>query len=388
MLRLILRLTDISIKALKPPAKGVAVYSDDTLIGFGVRVSQAGTKSFVLTHGPRRERETLGRVGVLSLQDARAEAKRRLAEYTLGKNKPRAISWDAAKEEFLAEKATDLKPRTIADYTYELNRHFKYGPTKLTELSPHDLHKSLARLSKTPAEQQHAFVTLRTFIRWAHRKHYLDRNPMERMQAPHSYVPRERILTEEELKQVWHAAGDGTFGKIAKLLILTGQRVGEITKLTGEMVGEDTITLPSWLAKNSRQHTFPLGDMAKAILNPPIEADAHFFPALGKTTPFNGHSPCKRKLDKRCGVTGWTLHDLRRTFASGMASIGVQLPVVERLLNHVSGSFSGIVGVYQRYDFMPEMRNAIARWEDHIQGLIDADATPLSEMEGCSVVND
>lgn len=83
MLRLILRLTDINIKALKPPAKGVAVYSDDTLIGFGVRVSQAGTKSFVLTHGPRRERETLGRVGVLSLQGARAEAKRRLAEYTL-----------------------------------------------------------------------------------------------------------------------------------------------------------------------------------------------------------------------------------------------------------------------------------------------------------------
>lgn len=368
MVRL-MRLTDIGIKALKLPAKGVAVYSDDTLAGFGVRVSQAGTKSYILTHGPRRERETIGRVGIISLQDARAEAKRRLAEYTLGKNKPRAISWDDAKEEFLADKATKLKPRTLADYTYELNRHFRYGPTKLLDLTSHDLHKSLGRLSHTPAEQQHAFVTLRTFMHWAHRRHYLDRNPMERMQAPHPYVPRERILTNEELKKVWTAAGDDTFGKIVKLLILTGQRVGEITKLTGEMVGQDTITLPSWLAKNSRQHTFPLGDMAKAILNPPIPADAHFFPALGKATPFNGHSPCKRKLDKRCDVRGWTLHDLRRTFASGMASIGVQLPVIERLLNHISGSFAGIVGVYQRYDFFPEMRDAIARWEYHIQKL-------------------
>jgi integrase len=83
--------------------------------------------------------------------------------------------------------------------------------------------------------------------------------------------------------------------------------------------------------------------------------------ASGKITPFNGYSTGKPKLDKRCGVTGWTLHDLRRTFASGLAAQGVQLPVIERLLNHVSGSFGGIVGVYQRYDFMPEMRDASAK---------------------------
>jgi integrase len=63
------------------------------------------------------------------------------------------------------------------------------------------------------------------------------------------------------------------------------------------------------------------------------------------------------------------LHDLRRTFASGLASIGIQMPVTERLLNHVSGSFSGIVGVYQRYDFVPEMRNAVVAWEEYIQKL-------------------
>jgi hypothetical protein len=87
--------------------------------------------------------------------------------------------------------------------------------------------------------------------------------------------------------------------------------------------------------------------MAKAILTPKPDGDDFFFPARGKGTPFNGHSPCKRKLDQRCGVSEWTLHDLRRTFASGLASIGGQLPVIERLLNHVSGSFGGTVGVFR-----------------------------------------
>jgi integrase len=364
-----MRLTDMTIKSLQAPQKGAHIYTDHIVPGFGVRVSQGGTKSFVLTHGARHQRETIGRVGIVTLGEARSEAKRRLAEYTLGKHKPRAASWDIAKDEYLAEKVAKLKPRSHADYTYILTRHFKYGSTKLSELSPHDLRQSLDRLNKTPAEQQHAFVVVRAFIRWAHRKHYLDRNPMERMQAPHSYVPRERILTNDELKRIWNATGDDTFGKIVKLLVLTGQRKGEITNLTGGMVGEDIVTLPSWLTKNSRQHTLPLGSTAKAILKPPVPHDACFFPALGKTTPFSGFSKCKLKLERRSGVSDWTLHDLRRTFASGLASLGVSLPVVERLLNHVSGSFAGIVGVYQRYDFFPEMQDAVTRWEQRVQEL-------------------
>ena len=199
-----MRLTDITIRSFKAPDEGAVIFNDDLIPGFGVRVSEGGTKSFVLTHGQRRQRETIGRVGVVTLQNARAEAKRRLAEYTLGKDQPRAMSWNAAKEEYLAEKLDKLKPRTHADYTYILNRHFKYATTKLTELSPHDLRQSLDRLSATPAEQQHAFVIVRAFLRWAHRQHYLDRNPMERMQAPHSYVPRERIL------QTMNSSASGT----------------------------------------------------------------------------------------------------------------------------------------------------------------------------------
>jgi integrase len=365
-----MRLTDITIRSLKAPQEGAVIFHDDHIPGFGVRVSKGGTKSFVLTYGVLRARETLGRAGVVSLHHARAEAKRRLAEYTLGRERPRSMRWQDAVEEYLAEVAAKRKPRTHQSYQYSLGRHFKYGATKLSELTSREIHKSLDRLKSTPSEQQHAFVALRAFMRWAYRKHYFDRNPIERMRPPHSYIARQRVLTNEELKLIWNAAGDSAFGRIVKLLVLTGQRVGEISNLTGAMVGEDTITLPSWLTKNSREHRFPLGCLAKTVLNPP-HSDSHIFTAHDGKKRFNSIPTCKRRLDERSGVSDWRLHDLRRTFASGLAAIGVQSPVIERLLNHVSGSFGGIVGVYQRYDFMPEMRLAIELWEQQVTRIVD-----------------
>ncbi|HVU20731.1 MAG TPA: Arm DNA-binding domain-containing protein [Rhizomicrobium sp.] len=130
-----MRLTDIVVRNLKVPQKGAVIFSDDVLSGFGVRVSEGGTKSFVLIHGARRTRETIGRVGVISLAEARAEAKLRLARYTLGKDKPKAISWTDAKDEYLAERESKLRPRTLQSYSYFLNRIFRYGPTKLTEIN-------------------------------------------------------------------------------------------------------------------------------------------------------------------------------------------------------------------------------------------------------------
>jgi len=364
-----MRLTDITIRSLKAPHKGAVIFYDDHIPGFGVRVSKGGTKSFVLTYGVLRARETLGRAGVVSLHDARAEAKRRLAEYTLGRERPRSMRWQDAVEEYLEEVAAKRRPRTHQSYQYSLGRHFRYGATKLCELTPHEIHKSLNRLKSTPSEQQHAFVALRAFMRWTYRKHYFDRNPIERMRPPHSYVARQRVLTNEELKLIWNAAGESAFGRIVKLLILTGQRVGEISHLTSDMVGEETLTLPSSLTKNGRQHRVPLGNIAKEVLSAP-PSGAYIFTAHDGKRRFNSIPTCKRRLDERSGVSDWRLHDLRRTFASGLASIGVQLPVIERLLNHVSGSFGGIVGVYQRYDFMPEMRKTIDLWEAYVADLV------------------
>lgn len=359
-----MKLTDLAIRAIKPPRIGADIYYDDDLPGFGVRVSKAGTKSFILTHGPQRRRETIGRVGILALKTARSEAKIRLAEYTLGKDRPRVIAWKAAVDEYLKEVKARRRPSTHESYERHFRKNFRFGDTRMTEIGPHDVQRSLDRLLDRPGEHHHAFVTLRAFIRWAYRKHYIEKNPMDRMKAPPGSKSRSRILSDDELRRVWHASGDDSFGKIVKLLILTGQRLGEITHLEHAMFGDGVITLPSELTKNHRTHTFPIGPLTASIVEP---------------LRFNGYGKSKARLDKISGVSGWTLHDLRRTFASGLASLGVNLPVVERLLNHVSGSFGGIVGVYQRYDFMPEMRSAVMKWELNIRSLIkEQPVSPLT----------
>ena len=350
-----MRLTDMTIKTLQPPKSGERIYYDDTLAGFGVRVSEGGTKSFILTHGKLRRRETIGRVGILTLKMARTAARERLAAYTLGKTAQTSPTWKYALESFLSECARRLKPRTAQDYGRLLKRHFRFGDLQLEEIISPELQRRVDRLADTPVEQHHAFVVLRTFFNWAHRKYYVENNPMDRMQSAFRYKPRERTLSPSELRKVWHACEDDTFGRIVKLLILSGQRTGEIRKLDQQMIDGLIITLPSHLTKNGREHLFPVGPMAAPLLaHIPFEKLPNF-------------ARYKDWLDKQSGVTGWTLHDLRRTLRTRWAELGISREVAEKYINHVSGVHSGVNGIYDRYSYLPEMKAAVAKYETWLQ---------------------
>jgi integrase len=348
-------LSEFTIKNLQPPKQGQKRLWDTSLPGFGLRISQGGAKTWIVLD-PRskvRTQETIGRYPLISLQDARSEAKRRLAEATLGKHRPRSVAWDEALTAYLAEVEATRRTQTHRGYKRLLGRHFRFGATKLSDIAPADLHKKLHKLDATPSEKHHAFVAVRAFFNWAYRRHYVSENPIARMEVPAGRAPRARILTDDELKRIWQACGEDQFGRVVKALILTGQRVGEITSITEDMVGENAVTLPGWLTKNGKEHRFPASAQVKALLPAKL------------SNRWRG----KLKIDKACGVCGWTLHDLRRTTASGMARIGVSIPVIEKLLNHISGSFAGIVGVYQRHDYFEEMKDALVRWEQHIETL-------------------
>jgi integrase len=369
-----MKLTDLSVRALKTPETGYQIYNDDTLPGFGVRITANGVKSYVLTHGVRRQRETIGRVGILSLQEARSEAKRRLAEYTLGKTANASTTWKSALEEYLAEVERRCRPSTLASYRRHLSSHFRFGDTKLADITPADLRDRLNKLSRRPAEQEHAFTALRAFLQWAYRAHHIDHKPLDRMQKPTGSVARSRTLSDDELKAVWNALEDNTFGRIVKLLILTGQRETEIAHLTPDMIKGDEITLPSWLTKNKREHTFPIGSISLSIFtkSQSKELTSYLFPARGSNGSlklFSGWSKCKKALDKRSGVNGWRLHDLRRTFRTKWEELGIQPTVAERYINHVSGVHSGVQGIYNRYKYLPEMQLAVSHWEKHLTNL-------------------
>jgi integrase len=373
------QLTDISIRSLKPPAKGQVTYWDKTVSGFGVRVSQGGTKAFVLMHGANRQRITIGKHPILSLAEARQEAKRLLAEHTLGKHRPVTITFDDAKDAFLEDNRQRNAPRTVYDYQRLLNRHFKFGKAHLSVITRHDVMRRIDKLSGTPSEQNYAFVTARTFFKWAVRSHYLDQSPLEGLSLPARIQSRERILTENELGAVYGAslAFPWPFGQIVSLLALTGQRRGEVSALRWEWINQEEklITFPATATKNRRAHTIPYGGMAHVIISNLPEIGEYVFPASRirnrTTTTFNGWSKSKSAFDKTLeNLEPWTLHDIRRTFSSCLAAHGAPIHVTEKILNHVSGSISGVAAIYNRHAYLDEMREAIATYEDFLAKLV------------------
>lgn len=144
----------------------------------------------------------------------------------------------------------------------------------------------------------------------------------------------------------------------------------ERENLTGAMVKGDLVTFPGVLTgnKNGIEHTFPIGPMTLALF-PPLRA-GFLFPARGRPDrPFNGWSKSKRALDQAAPIAPWRLHDFRRTLRTKWEELGISPAVSERYLNHVSGVHSGVQGIYNRYKYLPEMRGAVARWEQHLSDL-------------------
>lgn len=377
-----MQFTDLTIKNAKPPEDGNAYLWDTALRGFGIRVSSHGTKTFCVLIGSGR-RQTIGRYPLISLSEARTEAKTILANKTLGKIRPVHVAFDDAKDEFLKERIKTLRPRTIADYTRLLAKHFPYGRSSIGSITPRMILSQLSKLP--PAEKHHAFSAGRAFFRYCVAQHHVDRSPMADMEPPASSAPRQRVLTDRELGAVYKTArgGQTTFHRIIALCILTGQRRGELARMERSWVENGKITIPAHITKNKRLHAFPVGPAATSVLEAaPQFSDRYFFPAARdrvKGTPatvFNGWGKPKAGFDRELAQEGyqvapWRIHDLRRCVSTGMAALRVPQVVVEKLLNHVSGgSLSQIAQVYNVHTYFEEMREALELWERHLTSLL------------------
>ena len=361
-----MRLTEISLRALLPPERGVKLFSDDALGGFGVRVSQGGSKSFVLTVGRSRDRITIGRYPIISLAEARAEARRILAERVLGKQRPQRMPLGEAVELFLSTHcAHKNRPGTMKETARILRK--QYAPLHrkaLGEIETRDITRVTDRLLDAclPGAASHAHTAIRTFLRWCVRRRLLPHSPIEGLEAPWRSVSRDRVLSDEELAAVLRRAAEaGVYGQFLQLLTYTGQRRGEVAALDAAWINRDerSITLPKHITKNGRAHQFPYGDAVAEVLAA-LPSEGLLFKARFSDKPLSGFSKMKAAFDRQCRLPPWTLHDLRRTFATGLQRLGVRIEVTEALLNHASGTRSGIVGVYQRHGYHEEMRAGMA----------------------------
>ena len=223
------------------------------------------------------------------------------------------------------------------------------------------------------------------FFGWCLRRGIVTSNPVIGIDRPAAETARDRILSDEEFRLFWQGSGeDRLFGPLWRVLALTGQRRDEARGMTWREINTDHAlwTIPAGRTKNGREHAVPLAPLTVEIITsqPKIGGKrALVFTTTGDTV-LGGLSRAKARLDARmlalarhtspkAAIEPWVIHDLRRTAASGMARLGVSLPVIEKVLNHTSGSFAGIVGVYQHHDFLDEKRAALDAWARHVQSL-------------------
>ncbi len=385
------KLTDLNVRSLQPPQKGQKLYYDDTLPSFGVRVSQGGTRSFFLQFGKDRRFVTLGRYPIISLAEARGEAKRQLAEHTLGRLRPQSLVYKDAVALYLEEKAKSRRARTVRDYVRLLGR-VSFG--QLGDITHDSMAKALKRFT-APSEYNHLVVALRIFFNWCIKRRYITHNPTSGL-STHSTQSRARVLTDHEIIALWKATeAPSHFNTIVRLLLLTGQRVGEISRLqsswikntasasnskwpSGASTATDsatrnsgsrsdlwTLTLPAEVTKNGREVSLPLPRLAASILEQ-HSRQGLLFPARGSSSkPFNGWSKSKAALDELSGISGWVLHDIRRTYRTIQARIGTPPHIAERLVNHVS-SRTEVEKIYDRHTYLPEMRQAVENYESYL----------------------
>jgi integrase len=221
----------------------------------------------------------------------------------------------------------------------------------------------------------------RAAYNWALKRGTITTNPFSNLPAT-PMVKREKVLSDEELAAIWQATGEeGNFNRIVRALILTGQRREEVAGMTWDELSPDlaTWTLPASRAKNGEAHAVPLSaPMQDLIKSQPRFGELVF---SGLRGAFSGWSKSKAALDARSDVRDWRLHDLRRTAATGLQKLGVRLEVTEAVLNHISGSRAGITGIYQRYDFAKEKRDALEAWGERVMTIVEGRAAATNVIE-------
>jgi integrase len=389
-----------------PEGKADVIHFDDALPGFGLRLRKSGghlRRSWIVQYrraGATR-RLLLGSAEVLGAEQARAAAKKVLAEVALGGD-PQAAkqtrrerdthSLKALIDDYLAWKETSgVRARTFTEV-----RRYLVGPyfralhsmpvDRITRRDVAARVLAIARESGTVTASR-ARTALQAMFTWSMQNGLAESNPLVGTVAPKEAKPRERVLDDAELAAVWRAAGDDDFGRIVRLLIVTGQRRTEVGGICWSEIDTERgeWRIPATRTKNAREHALPLSALAMSVIEsvPQRVGRDHLFGDWGPSG-FTSWAWAKRYLDKRLGdqVRPWTLHDLRRSTATRMCDIGVAPHVVEELLNHHSGHRGGIAGVYNRSRYEREVKAAVSLWADHVRTLIEGDARKVLAFAG------
>jgi integrase len=382
-------LTKTAIDAL-PTSKSDVVYWDAGYPGFGVKVTPKGRKVFVVLYrtggaGSKLRKYTIGPHGRMTLHQARVAAQKVFAAKLEGRDP--AAEKREAKRRVVADRVEDLLELFIAQRLSqnrsggEISRLLRrevgktWAGRSVHEITKRDVVEVVTAIEQrgAPVAANKTLKSMKTFLRWCVGRAVLDQSPAEGVPLPAKEIARDRVLDDEELTRIILAAREigGPYGGIVEFLALTGQRREEVARLQWEELdlAHRIWTIPKSRTKNAKAHVVHLSEQSLAVLTRADQNSPLVFSLLG-TKPFQEFSRAKRVLDQLSGVTGWRLHDLRRTCVSGMARLGVAPHVADKILNRQSGTISGVAAVYQRHEFLVERRAALDLWATHISRIL------------------
>jgi integrase len=371
------------VERIRAPSSGQIDHFDQGYPGLALRISYGGAKTWVYFYRlyGKQKRMTLGRFPSMSLAAARDAWRNARTTIDKGESlqhqRPAAANaFSAVADEWLKRDQAHNRSFEKVKRTIERSAKPAWEGRQISTIGRRDINDLIDGVADRGAiimaRRLHAH--LHRLFRWAVGRGILETNPMAHLPKPGSETQRDRVLTDAELAQVFkNTAKLGfPFGPMFQLLVLTGARRDEIAGLRWSEIKDDTIILGRERTKGGEGHSIPLSPQAIGIIKQlPRIADSNFVFTSNGRNPVTGFSKIKKRIDGLTKIPAWRVHDLRRTVATGLQRLGINLQVIEAVLGHVSGSRSGIVGVYQRHSFDAEKRTALEAWAREVERIVD-----------------
>jgi integrase len=412
-----IRLTQRAVETLKPPAVGRVEYWDSHLPGFGLRVAGSGRKTWVAMYrvDGKQIRETVGTFALIpNVAEARDRARQSMTQARAGKNpvaerRERALAarvqadalpstFHAIAERYLERYAKkNTKPTTWMELRRQLEVDVfpKWSSRPVASITRHDVTALLDGIADrgSPVQANRTLARLKTLFKWVLDEELILADPTARVRKVVKETARDRVLTDDEIRLFWAGCEmlGWPFGPMYQLLLLTAQRRDEVGGMEWAEVDLDRRlwTIPREKAKNNRAHEVHFSALAIEILEGlPRLGETRFVLTTNGERPISGFSKSKDRLDGHmldqvraqlatvgkdpggAQIDEWILHDLRRTAATGMARLNIPPHVVDKILNHVSGSIRGVAAVYNRHSYLDERKSALEAWARHVENIV------------------
>ena len=398
-----MKLTAATVDKMQPTDRRQEI-PDSLCTGLYLVVQPTGKKGWQVRyrHGGVHRRMTLASFPTMTLAAARARAREVMAAASEGRDPAEEVK--AAK----APKPEDDRDTFASVVQLFLRRHAsrnrraddvaaffrrevlpKWGERDIREITKRDVLDILDGMVDrgSPVSANRLRAHLNTLFNWAKGRDIVQANPLEGIKPPAPETPRDRVLNDAELRLFWMACErlGQPFGPLFRLLLLTGQRRGEVAEMTEREIAGDVWTIPAARSKNGFEHTVPLSASAAAILAgvERIEGKPGYIFTTNGRSPVSGFTRATKRLRETMAeiaakergeaaeIAPFTLHDLRRSAATGMAGLGFPPHIVEAVLNHRSGTRRGVAGVYNRHDYAAEKRQALEAWARFVLSLVE-----------------